>query len=197
MLSAVCIRIAHAILLQRLLIVPELSVCSVLRDKFFMRAFFRNGACVQHIDAVRLRYIRQTMRDQNDGSGLRQLMNQCHYLILALHIDVGCSLVEEINRRIMQQSSRERQTLSLSAGQVGAILLQLGLQAVLGTKEIRQIYFRKNLPQLLLVRIRLRDPQVVADASPELSWLTSVRFSIRLFSLIPDISCPPIRMEPE
>ena len=91
------------------------------------------------------------MGDQDNGPGLRELMDDPHDQLLALHIYIGGGFIKYIHRRIMQQSPCEREPLTLTAGQVAAVLRDFGVKILL----FIQIDQFQNLRHLLIRRLRI------------------------------------------
>ena len=54
----------------------------------------------------------------------------------------------------MEQRARHCQTLTLTAGQVGAALVQFGRKTVLTAAEVGEVDLLERVPELLLGRVR-------------------------------------------
>ena len=116
-----------------------------------MRTALDDPSFLEHINAVGGDDICKSVGNQDNGPALRELMNDPHNQLLALHIYVGGSFIKYIHRRIMQQSPCERETLTLTAGQVAAVLRDFGVKILLFIK-IDQF---QNLRHLFVRRMRI------------------------------------------
>ena len=89
-------------------------------------------------------------------------------LALGLHVEVGRGLVEDQDRRVLEQRPRDGEALALAAGDLGAHLADRRLvavrQAVDPGLEIRA---PRRLVDLGLGRVRLAHADVVADGGVE------------------------------
>ena len=61
----------------------------------------------------------------------RKKQDLLHNVVFTFHIDVGCRLIEDIYRTVMQKCSCKGESLTLTAGQVACFFQQLCLQAIL------------------------------------------------------------------
>ena len=103
-----------------------------------MGAAFRHGALCQDIDALGRGHIGKPVGDEQDSFGAGELMDLLHDVVFALHVNVGCGLVKEIDRAVVEQGTGQCQTLALTAGQVAALLGQLGVQTGLAAQKVCQ-----------------------------------------------------------
>ena len=62
-----------------------------------MRSLLGDAACLQHIDAVAVHHIGQTVGDQDHCFLSRQAVDGFHDIVLALGIHIGGRLVEHID----------------------------------------------------------------------------------------------------
>ena len=75
-----------------------------------------------HEHLIGIYNIRKTVRDQNNGLFFCKFHNHFHNLILALHIDVRCRLVKNINITVVQNCPRQCDSLFLTAGKICRLL---------------------------------------------------------------------------
>ena len=122
---------------QLLLSVPKRFVKAALGQQCGVRAVSRHRAALQHIDAVRVRHVGKAVRDDDDRPAPGQRADLSHDVVFALHVNVGCSFVEHIDRAVVQQRPGKRKALALPAGEVRALSVQRGVQPSLTAQEIR------------------------------------------------------------
>src|SRR5215213_217796 len=106
---------------------PEVGVDIAAFEQFLMRAAGVYGAAFENEDLVRVDQRRQAMRDHDQRASLRDFHQIGVDDRLAVGIERAGRLVEHQNARIAHQRARDRQTLALSAGQIGRSLLDEGL----------------------------------------------------------------------
>ena len=108
---------------------PQRRIEAVARQKLAVRADLGDLAPVEHDQAVHRRDRRQPMRDRDDGLALHQRVE----VLLDRRLDLGVErrgrLVEDQDRRVLQQDARDRDALPLSAGQLHAALADMGVVA--------------------------------------------------------------------
>ena len=81
-----------------------------------MFALLHDAALVQHIDAIAVHHICQTVRDEDDRLLACKAVDGGHDIVLALGIHIGSGLVKQVNGRIVQQRSCHGKALALAAG---------------------------------------------------------------------------------
>src|SRR5262249_6778268 len=68
------------------------------------------------------------------------------------------------DRRVLQESARDRQTLSLPAGQHAATLADLGFKtALVALDEVKRLRARRGNPEFLVAGIGLADAQILGN----------------------------------
>ena len=75
-------------------------------------------------------------RSAAPSSPLASPSDHLHDHFLALHINIGCGLVKNVNRRIMKQRPGQSQPLTLSSGEIAAPLRHLRQKPFPGFKEL-------------------------------------------------------------
>ena len=125
-----------------------------------MGALPGNAALIQHIDAVAVHHIGQTVGDEDDRFLSGKAADGLHDVVFALGVYVGSGFVKEIDGCVVQQSARHGKALALAAGQVAAAFMQGSLQAVLAAAEAGQIHLFQRCPQFAFGRVRLCHAQV-------------------------------------
>ena len=86
-----------------------------------MLPHFNDLTFFQYIDLICSDHICQTVGDQKHGLCLSQSNDLLHDIIFTLDINIGGCLIKNIDRAVMQESTRQCQALPLSAGQVGCL----------------------------------------------------------------------------
>ena len=71
----------------------------------------RSGACdnpvIENIDSLCRHRICQTMRDHDNGLGPSEFTDGAHDIFFGLHIYIACGLVEDVDRRIVEDRAAE------------------------------------------------------------------------------------------
>src|SRR6185437_5361833 len=92
----------------------QLRVQSVLREQLRVRAGLRQAAALEHDDAIGLFHGRQAMRDDERGAVAQQLRQRLLDVALGLGIESRRGLVQDQDRRILEQRARDGDALALS-----------------------------------------------------------------------------------
>ena len=92
----------------------------------------------------------QTVRHHDNGLGARKLGHGVDDCSLAVCVDVGGCLVEDVDGRVVQQGARHGEALALAAGEVCALGADGGVQAAAAAYEIVDAAAAKSLPQLVV-----------------------------------------------
>ena len=122
--SAPLLRSASSRLLA--LAVPQGSVDPVLREQFLMGAALGDDALVEHEDLVRIDDGRQAMRDHQRRAALRRPGRSALWISpLGEAVERRCRLVENEDRRPLQDRARDRDALLFAAGKLQAALAHL------------------------------------------------------------------------
>lgn len=90
-----------------------------------MSSLFRYIAAFHDINTVGINHIHETVGNKNNCLALCQSVNLTHDVVFAFHIYIGSGFIKDINRAVVEQSSCQRQTLTLTAGKVAALLGKL------------------------------------------------------------------------
>ena len=107
----------------------------------------------------------QAVRHHDDGLGVRKLGHGVDDRGLAVCIDVGGCLVEDVDRRVVQQGACHGEALALAAGEVRALGADGGVQAAAATHEIVDAAAAERLPQLVVACPGACDQQVRAHGA--------------------------------
>ena len=85
---------------------------------------------LQHDDAVEIAQRRQAMRDRDHGAPAHQPAERLADRLLGFAVERGGRLVEQQDRRVLQEGARDRDALALSARQLDAAVADHGRQAL-------------------------------------------------------------------
>src|ERR1700738_1241540 len=110
---------------SRSLLHHELSPCqfretAALRHQFIERSAFDHMSVVEHQDARGIANGREPVRDHEGGASLHHLVERGVNLGFGDGVERAGRLVEDQDRRILQQRARDRQPLPLAAGRHAA-----------------------------------------------------------------------------
>src|SRR5262245_56972841 len=94
---------------------PQRSVVTVVPEQLGVRAPLDNPAVVEHGQAVHLRDRRQSVCNGDHSAALHQCAEARLDRGLDLAVERRCSLVENEDRRILQNDTRNGDALSLTA----------------------------------------------------------------------------------
>ena len=132
-----------------------------------MRPALGHAAVFQHEDAIGFCNRRQTMRDHDDGAAFRQLMDNADDGSLAVRIHVRGRFVEYIDGGIVQKRPGKRQTLTLPAREVAALLGHGRIKPARCTNEPVDAATPQNVPKLVIARLGARHQKIGAHRSGE------------------------------
>src|SRR6266581_4769798 len=107
----------------------ELCVDALLRQQLGVPADLDDAAALEHHDAVGALDCREPVRDHDGGAAAHQGFERRLHLALGLRIERRGGLVEDQQRRVLQQGARDRQALALAAREPQAVLADQGVQA--------------------------------------------------------------------
>ena len=99
------------------LLTDEFAVAPVGIDQLAGRTIMNDPAAAQDDDPVEIAQRRKAMRDGDHGSAVHQPRRSFSDQFLDLIVERRCRLVEQENRRILEKSAGQRDTLSLATGQ--------------------------------------------------------------------------------
>src|SRR5690606_1474720 len=94
-----------------------------------MRAALDDAAVLEYQDLVGAEYGRQAVRDRERGASLREFADRGIHLAFRFDVEIRGCLVEDQDRRILQQCARDRDALALSARDLAAHFADLRLVA--------------------------------------------------------------------
>ena len=95
----------------------QFLIISVDIQQFIVRATFHDASFMQHTDLVGILDGRETMGDSHCGTGLHQPFKSVLYQTLTLRIQSRCRLIENQDRRILQDGPCDTYTLTLTTTQ--------------------------------------------------------------------------------
>ncbi len=98
-------------------------------DQGGVGALLDDAALIHHHDAVAGQHSGEPVGDHQRGAVAHQFLQRGLHQGLALRIERRGGLVEQQQRRVAQDSARDRDALALAAGQRDAALAELGLKA--------------------------------------------------------------------
>ena len=108
----------------------QFSVQSVFGQQLCMRALGDDAALVHHHDAVGLEHGGQAVGDDQRGATRHQPFQCLLHAVFALCIQRAGGLIQQQDRRILQQRAGNRHTLLLATGKTGTALTQLAVIAL-------------------------------------------------------------------
>jgi len=91
------------------------SIVGPLRQKRLMSALLDDFSIHQHKDPIRFFHRAEPMRDDDGGASLDETLKRGLERSLGLRIKCGGGLIKDEERRIFEQRSSNRQSLSLPA----------------------------------------------------------------------------------
>ena len=115
-----------------------------------MGSRLHNAAGLEDVHLVAAAQGSQAVRHHDDGLDARKLGHGVDDCGLAVCIDVGGCLVEDIDRRVMQQGACHGEALALAAGEVRALGADGGVQPAAAAYEIVDAAAAERLPQLIV-----------------------------------------------
>ena len=125
-------------------------------------------AVLQHHDLVGVAHGRQAVGDDEGGAARHQRLERLLDARLRRRVERAGRLVEDQDRRVLEQRAGDGQALALAARQGRAALADQGVVALrLAHDEVVRLGERGRLLDLGLRRIGPADPQVVADGAVE------------------------------
>src|SRR5436189_3311693 len=109
------------------LIIDELKVVqfpidTAPRQQLFVFSRLDDLAAIEDDDLVRAADRRETMCDDERRAAAHQVVERLLHEPLGLRVECGRRLVEDQDRRILEQRARDREALALAAGEQHAAL---------------------------------------------------------------------------
>ena len=130
---------------------PKARVGTVLFCKLLVGPRLHDAAGLEDVHLVAAAQGSQAVRHHDDGLGARKLGHGIDDCGLAICVDVGSCLVEDVDRRVMQQGACHGEALALATREVRALGADGGVQAAAATHEIVDTAAAESLPQLIVV----------------------------------------------
>ena len=100
------------------------------RIRTVRRTVLDDLATLQHHHAVEIAQCRQPVRDRNDRAPAHQPRQRLADRFLGFAVERGSRLVEQQDRRILQEGARDRDALPLAARQLDAAVADHGRHAL-------------------------------------------------------------------
>src|SRR5688572_22212705 len=101
---------------------PQLLVMAAMAQQLLVSALLDDLAGIEHHEPVHARDRREPMRDRDDGLALHQVEELLLDRELDLAVERRRRLVEDENRRVLQNHARKRDALPLAPRQLHAAL---------------------------------------------------------------------------
>ena len=130
-----------------------------------MHALPHHAPVVEHVDALGVHDVCQAVTDEKHGVRARQPAHGGHDGLLALHVNVACGLVEDVDGRVMQDGAGKGEALALAAGEVGGALGEARLQPVLPAQEPGEVGHLERAPELVIRGVGRSHEQVVTHGA--------------------------------
>ena len=144
---------------------PKACVGAVLACKLLVGPRLHDAAGLEDVHLVAAAQGCQAVRHHDDGLGVRELGHGVDDRSLAVCVDVGGCLVEDVDGRVVQQGACHGETLALAAGEVRALGADGSVQAAAATHEIVDAAAAECLPQLVVACPGARHQQVRAHGA--------------------------------
>ena len=146
----------------------QLLVISVFSNQFIVGTTLHNPALVQYADFIGMLDGTQSVGYGHGGTGLHQSLQGILYQALALSIESRGSLVENKDRRILEDGAGYAHTLALTAGESAATITDSGIETMfrLGNELGRKVYLCR-IGDIFIGSICLAEADVVLEAGIE------------------------------
>ena len=108
----------------------ELAVEAVLREQLVVRALLDDPAVVEHDDQVGVPHGREAVGDHERRPAHHQLVERVEDHGLGPRVDRRRRLVEDEDRRVLEERAGDADALALAAGELRTPLAELGLVAL-------------------------------------------------------------------
>ena len=110
----------------------EFRKAAAFRHQFIESSVLDHAPMLEHEDARGIADRGEAVRDHEGGAALHHFVERGIDLGLGDGIERAGRLIENQDRRILQQRARDRQPLPLAAGQHAPALAGIGVEAALG-----------------------------------------------------------------
>ena len=144
------------------------AVGTVVLDELLVRAAFDDPAVLEDQDAVGTDHAREAVRQDERGAAGHQAIEGFLDDGLVLGVDRGEGLVEDQDRSVAQERSRDRQALALAARELGPALAdEGGIARRQGLDEGMGVGRARRGLDLGVLGVGLAEPQVLLDRAME------------------------------
>ncbi len=109
---------------------PQAAVQAVLREQGAVRPALADPAVVHHQDLVHVLQSHQAVGDEQGGPVLHQPEQGIQHFLLRQRVEICRGLIQDEDRRLLQQSPGDRQPLAFTAAQARSLLADEGLVAL-------------------------------------------------------------------
>src|SRR5215470_4150083 len=167
----------------------ERGELAVLRDQLLEPAALDDPSRLEHENPRGIADRGEPMRDHEGGAALHHLVERDLHEPLGRRVERTRGLVENEDRRVLQQRARDRQALALAAGKRAAALAHRGAEALgMGLDEAERLR-ASGLPTMRL--------SAIERLNSSGSWNTTPMLCRRPESLSARTSMPSILMAPD
>ena len=141
---------------------------AALRDEFVECSAFDDPALIEHQNLVRVADGREAVRDDERRAAAHRRVDRFLNLAFGFGVERARRLVENHDRRILEERAGDRQALSLAARQVAASFADHGLKAVRrAVDEFARLGLLERKLHLGRGRVGLADAQILLDRARE------------------------------
>src|SRR6516225_11951342 len=146
----------------------EFRKTAAFGHEFIESSAFDHPSVLENQDSRRISNGRQPMGDDKGGAPLHHFVERSVDLGLGNRVERACRLIENQDRRILEQRAGDRQPLPLAARQHPPTLAGVGFESLFATlDELQRLGALRSDPQFLIRGVRLADPQIVGDRTVE------------------------------
>lgn len=142
------------------LLVPKSPVGTSRSAQLVMGTGLDDASIGKDVDTPGVPQRREAVGDHDYGLGICELPHQLDDGRLALGVNVGSRLVQDVHRRVVQERSCHRQPLTLATGEVRPFGGHRGLQATCATHEPLEATAVQDVPELFVRGIGFCQAQV-------------------------------------
>src|ERR1700691_3575464 len=146
----------------------ERSVTATLAQELVVAAGFDDQSVLDDENAIGVHDGGEPVRDDERRAVLAQLGDRLLHVVFGLRIERRGRLIEQDDRRVLDQRARDRDALALAAGELQAMLADRRIVA--GGKAHDEIVRMRRLgggDDLRLARVKLAECNVLADRAAE------------------------------